>query len=182
MKSSKTNSLIKIKWISASKPRPQHQMMEFLHQSFKSWLKAMTTFTETLTTFGWSTRFHTLKCLVTVGEARPREEYFPLSPESSLLFLIRLETFLDRDLRSLSGSICDGQTAGRLGRDAHLLAKLQWRRNMNENIEFRLFNETYRYMYCSTCPPKKGNALSFLTKRLNVPTTKQVSDQIIICN
>lgn len=69
--------------------------------------------------------YPTLKCLVTVGEARPKDEYLLLSPDSSLLFLMRLETFRERDLRRRSGSIWEGHTAGSLGRDAHLLAKLQ---------------------------------------------------------
>lgn len=65
-----------------------------------------------------------------------------------LLFLMRFETFRERDLRRRSGSICDGQTAGSRGRDTHLLAKLQkWFKSIwkDNSINFIICTSTEKY-------------------------------------
>ena len=56
---------------------------------------------------------------------------------------MRKDACRDKLSLSLSGSIADGQILGSLGRDEHLLAKLQLRKqNKNNVVLIMLFNES----------------------------------------
>lgn len=56
---------------------------------------------------------------------------------------MRKDACRDKLSLSLSGSIADGQILGSLGRDEHLLAKLQWKKTEYKNsvVLIMLFNE-----------------------------------------